>query len=380
MEYKLINNQQDLQYYVDKIKKSKYIAVDTEFLRIRTYYPELCLIQICYEKGHAIVIDALAGLDIKGILDILYDDNIIKIFHSPRQDIEIFYHMTGKIPQNIFDTQVAVMALNQQKDLSYEKLVKIFLNKDLDKALKTSNWQKRPLSNAQVAYAAADVLYLFEAYEVIYAELSKNNKLEWLKGMFNYYLNPLTYEASIEKQAQKIITYHFNQSEVNLCLELLRWRDTLAKKLNVARGMLVSNDNIKAIVTKHVILKEDLLNFLDENIYNDYADDIFEIILNQNNQIIEDSSDKKPTDINDKQQEILTLCQMVLKYVAQDLSTNQILIATDEELVNFILNPSSSSSLLKDWKYDVLGKHLQAFLLGETSLVIEDGRPKLKSM
>ena len=147
-----------------RLKSEAYVTVDTEFMRERTYYAQLCLIQIA-GKDEAVAIDPLApGIDLEPVLDLLADENILKVFHAARQDLEIFYQMNGKVPHPVFDTQVAAMVCGFGDQIGYEAIVRKVLNKQVDKDSRFTDWQRRPLTEKQVTYALADVTHLRNVY------------------------------------------------------------------------------------------------------------------------------------------------------------------------------------------------------------------------
>jgi ribonuclease D len=159
--------------------KSPYIAMDTEFVRQKTFYPELALIQMAFE-GECYIIDALAQTwNPRIVRDIIFQDFLTLVFHSCRQDMEIFFHLYKDLPKHVFDTQIAALFIGLSNSLSYEALVKHYLQLDIDKSQQHTDWLKRPLDYAQVEYAAKDVIYLADIYPQMVQDLKKHNRLEW---------------------------------------------------------------------------------------------------------------------------------------------------------------------------------------------------------
>lgn len=161
-----INTPGQLQQLCEKIAQAPWLALDTEFLREKTYYPQFCLLQIATPEWVACV-DPLSLTDLKGLFDAINNPAIVKIFHSCRQDLEIFYQLTGTIPQPLFDTQIAAPLLGFQENPGYAMLVSSFLNINLSKAHTRADWSKRPLSEAEIQYAADDVIYLCKIYQIM---------------------------------------------------------------------------------------------------------------------------------------------------------------------------------------------------------------------
>ena len=164
-----------------KINKSKFLAIDTEFIREKTYWPKLCLIQVFNGEDKIIIDPLVKGLDLKPFFKILSNNEIVKIFHSGRQDIEIFYNLTKKIPKNIYDTQIAAMVCGFGDSIGYENLVSQLLGKKIDKTSRLTNWSNRPLSKKQINYAISDVTHLFEIYPLIKDKIINNKRESWVK-------------------------------------------------------------------------------------------------------------------------------------------------------------------------------------------------------
>jgi len=175
------------------------VTVDTEFIRERTFYPLLCLIQIAVPRKAA-AIDAMSGItDYSPLIDIFTDNGIVKVFHSARQDIEALFHFLKIIPSPVFDTQIGAMALGFGDSVSYQSLVRHFCKVNLDKGQRLTDWSKRPLSEAQIAYALGDVTYLIKVYRRITEKLTAMNRGEWIKEEENDLLNRENYVVNPEK-------------------------------------------------------------------------------------------------------------------------------------------------------------------------------------
>ena len=180
-----------------KLNKSKFLAIDTEFIREKTYWPKLCLIQV-FNGEDKIIIDPLEKkLDLKPFFKILSNNEIVKIFHSGRQDIEIFYNLTKKIPKNIYDTQIAAMVCGFGDSIGYENLVSQLLGKKIDKTSRLTNWSNRPLSKKQINYAISDVTHLYEVYPLIRDKIINNKRESWLKEEIKILISKKTYDKRL---------------------------------------------------------------------------------------------------------------------------------------------------------------------------------------
>src|SRR5438270_2143192 len=178
-----------------RLARHPFVTVDTEFLRESTYYPKLCVAQMA-STDEAIVIDALAdGMDLAPFFALMADEKVIKVFHAARQDIEICWHEAGLIPSPIVDTQVAAMVLGYGDAISYDQLVKRITGDNLDKSLRFTDWTRRPLSEAQFAYAISDVTHLRDIHLRLSAELEARGRVEWMREEMSVLTSPETYRS-----------------------------------------------------------------------------------------------------------------------------------------------------------------------------------------
>ncbi|MCK5356425.1 MAG: ribonuclease D, partial [Methyloprofundus sp.] len=195
MQIQYINTPELLSSFCQDIASVEWLALDTEFLRERTYFPKFCLLQIATPEMVA-CIDPLALESLQPLLDIIYDPAITKVFHSARQDLEIFYHLTGKVPTPVFDTQMAAPLLGFQEHPGYAMLVSSLLNINLSKIHTRTDWSLRPLSEGQIKYASDDVIYLVEIYQKMTAQLAELGRSDWLTEDFTQLVSLDLYRLS----------------------------------------------------------------------------------------------------------------------------------------------------------------------------------------
>jgi ribonuclease D len=188
----LITTTNDLAAACERLARHPYVTIDTEFLRETTYYPLLCVAQLA-SPDEAVVIDALApDLDLKPFFALMADERVLKVFHAARQDIEIVWHRAGIIPRPLFDTQVAAMVLGHGDSISYDQLVQRITGDSLDKSHRFTDWTRRPLSPAQVAYAISDVTHLRQVYASIVADLGRRGRTDWMHEEMSVLTSPDT--------------------------------------------------------------------------------------------------------------------------------------------------------------------------------------------
>jgi ribonuclease D len=242
-EFIFIDNTTALTALCKQMADTSWLAVDTEFERERTYYPELCLLQIANTEVTAII-DPLAKADMQPVYDLLYNPAITKVFHSARQDLEIFFHLQGHLPTPLFDTQLAATAVGYDNSIGYGNLVEKMLGVVLDKAHTRTNWKRRPLQASHLRYAADDVIYLGLIYEQLLTRFS-GDKLAAMELEFNKLLDPQLYLPDPKTMGQKIReSRKLNGPELVLLQELAAWREITARSENLPRKWVIPDHAI----------------------------------------------------------------------------------------------------------------------------------------
>ncbi len=225
-----------------RLQRHPFVTVDTEFLRESTYYPKLCVAQIA-STDEAVVVDALAqGIDLKPLFHLMADENVIKVFHAARQDIEICWHAAGLIPAPLVDTQVAAMVLGYGNSIAYDQLVQRITGDNLDKSLRFTDWTRRPLSDAQIAYAISDVTHLRDVYVKLEADLKKRGRTEWMREEMRVLTSPDTYRMEPEHAWQRLQTRVRKPKELAILIEVAAWREREAQTRDVPRGRVLKDD------------------------------------------------------------------------------------------------------------------------------------------
>src|SRR5215471_5561721 len=218
-----------------------FVTIDTEFLRESTYFPVLCVIQMASSE-EAVVVDALAsGVDLEPFFQLMANERVLKIFHAGRQDIEIVWHHAGLIPHPVFDTQVAAMVLGYGDSISYEQLVQRITGDHLDKSQRFTDWSRRPLSKAQIAYAISDVTHLRDVYLSLAANLAKRGRTEWVAEEMEILTSPETYRAEPDSAWQRVKTRARKPKELAVLIEVAAWREREAQSRDVPRGRVLKD-------------------------------------------------------------------------------------------------------------------------------------------
>ena len=243
----LITDTAALAALCERLATEPYVTIDTEFMRERTYYPELCVVQLGGVQDVA-VIDTLApGLDLAPLGALLADAGVVKVFHAARQDVEIFLERFGQVPAPLFDTQVAAMVAGFGDQVGYDALVSGLTDGQIDKAHRFSDWSARPLSPAQVTYAAADVTYLRQVYERLSEKLARDGRLDWVAEEMAILALPGTYRPEPETMWERLRPRTANRRMLGLLRAAAAWREREAQRVNIPRQRLLKDESLLEI-------------------------------------------------------------------------------------------------------------------------------------
>lgn len=243
----MIIDNRSLQQMVASLLSEAFVTMDTEFVREKTYWPELCLIQIA-GKGNVYLLDALAkDIDLSLLLPLLSAPSVTKIFHAAQQDLEIFLHLFGKLPTPVFDTQVAAMVAGFGNQIGYDSLVDSLLGVAIDKSHRFSDWAMRPLTAAQQHYAAADVTYLWDVYQVLLNKLHQTKRFSWVASEIEVLSDPNFFLPPLDKIWKRLRPKTNNRRVLGCLYAIIQWREEEAQKLNIPRQHLVRDESLLAI-------------------------------------------------------------------------------------------------------------------------------------
>jgi len=245
----IITTTEGLERACDELLQNPYVAVDTEFMRETVYWPQLCLIQAAGGTTEVIIDPLAEGLDLEPFWELMADERITKVFHAARQDLEIFFHRGGDslIPHPMFDSQVAAMALGLGDSIAYDALVKALLKRPIDKGPRFTDWSRRPLSNAQLEYAIADVTHLRDLYPIMLERLEKKGRGEWLVEEMKVLTNPDTYRLDPEESWRRMKLRKSTPKWLAALRAAAAWRETEAQTRDMPRQRVMKDDAIYEI-------------------------------------------------------------------------------------------------------------------------------------
>lgn len=375
----LIYNTLALNELCKVFENKKFIAVDLEFVREKTYYPIPCLIQVAADDETAIIDPMAPDLNMKEFFKLLQNKKIVKVFHSCRQDVEILFRMSGKVPQPIFDTQVAAMVCGYGESVGYERLVKEVLGVEIDKTECLSNWQLRPLNEKQLEYACGDVTYLVKLYESLQDRLKSLGRLDWIKEEMSYLSDEQTYLVNPEEIWQKIKFKSHNAKALSNLRDLAAWRERRAQDKNVPRPSVVKDDLLAIIAINAPKNKEELLQI--RGMRRDFAfgklgDEILEVLAKV-------KIDKKIAKSNEKDEikachALAEMLRLLLKIVSQEEGVVARLVATDTDILRLAAFDDKNNPVMQGWRYEIFGQKAVALREGKTAIVFNSKKKKIE--
>ncbi len=378
---KTITTTEDLAAFCLEAAKRPYVTVDTEFLRERTYYSKLCLLQMAYQDDagqDAVLVDPLAeGLSLDPVYDLFRNENVVKVFHAARQDLEIFCIDAGVIPAPLFDTQVAAMVCGYGEQVGYETLVRKICKSELDKSSRFTDWSRRPLTEAQAKYAALDVTYLRDIYEVLAARLEKSGRARWVEEEMAVLRDPATYRTDPDEAWMRVKTRTASPRFLAIVRELARFRETYAQGKDIPRSRVYKDDALIELASTKPANESDLGRsrlLLREGRRGDIADGILAAVKAG----VEAPADKlpKPDKVRESLQvnsALADLLRVLLKARSEEAEVAAKLIATSAEL-DAIAAGERDVPALHGWRREVFGEQALALCAGKVALAAKGTR------
>ena len=370
MTYTLIATEQELATICQSISTEQYIAVDTEFKRETSYFPIPCLVQIC-TSSTTYCIDLLAIKELNALEMIFFNQHIVKVFHSGRQDLELFYCMFGRVPEPVFDTQIAAGLLGHDDQLGYANLVKQELQVELDKSQTRTDWEKRPFTKRQLDYAANDVIYLRKLYEKQVAQLQSLNRSTWCEEDCKQLTETSLYQPEVEDAWKKIKSFHrLTSSQQCIAYEIAKWRESEAIKRNKTRNYLLKNAALLELACKTPRSIDQLTNIADINkaTIRRYGETLLEILSHTSSMSEKDCpTAKNYFRLTDEQFTLLEQLLNIVKEKSTAIAINSCIICSKKELEK-IVRGKRDSNLFSGWRYQLAGKEIETILQTKTTI------------
>jgi ribonuclease D len=374
----LITTTSELTAFCARQASAEYITVDTEFLRDKTYWPQLCLVQIAGPEDAA-VIDTLApGIDLAPLLTLMADTKVLKVFHAARQDIEIFYHLSGAVPTPLFDTQVAAMVCGFGDAVSYETLANKLAGAKIDKSSRFTDWAHRPLTARQLEYALADVTYLRTAYEKLQTRLDKTGRAPWLDEEMAELTDPATYRLDPADAWKRLKTRGGNKRFLAILSELSAWREIAAQQRDIPRGRILRDESLLEIAAHTPLTIDDLARI--RGLGRSIAEGKLgaEMLACVARGIAAPESGAPQPHLRNELPPglgpLVDLLRVLLKLRCEEHDVAQKLVANSAELELIAADDGAEVPALNGWRHEIFGKDALALKHGALALTAQGKR------
>ncbi len=372
-----ITTNEDLNTIIRDYKKAKFLAVDTEFIRERTYYPQLCLIQVS-DGVKAAAIDPLAkNLDLTPVWGLMRDQKITKVFHAGSQDMEIFLHLMGDLPRPIYDTQIAAMVCGLGDQVGYDKLVKSMLDQDIDKTSRFTDWSKRPLSNRQIMYALDDVIYLARLYPIMLEKLESEKRNHWLDEEYAKSNDPATYSVDPQFAWQKLKVRNMRPAALLRLMHLAAWRENEAQTRNIPRNRVIRDETLIDLSGSNPQDRNGFANI--RNFPGGKDGKLIAPIQKILKKVASLPASSLP--VNEKRGSskrppaaVMELLRVLLKHVTDKHGIAPRLIASADELEALATDDHAPIRALAGWRREIFGELALRLKRGEIALAVRNGK------
>lgn len=374
----LIVDSAQLAQFCERIATADFITVDTEFMRERTYWPQLGLVQIA-GPDEVRAIDPLApGMDLGPLLRLFADRRLLKVFHAARQDIEIFFHMTGEIPAPLFDTQVAAMVCGYGDSVSYETLAAQLAGAQIDKSVRFTDWSARPLSERQISYALADVTHLRKVYLALAGRLVSTGRAHWLQEEMATLLDPVTYRLEPTEAWRRLKPKSTKRRFLAILREVAAWREREAQRRDVPRNRIVRDETVVDIAAHAPTSAEELgrQRGLSKSLAEGRVGE--EILAAISRGIALPDSEAPslppPVDLPGGLGPVVELLKVLLKLKCERQQVAQKLVATTADLERIAADDEAPVPALTGWRREVFGEDALALKHGRLALTMKGKR------
>jgi len=378
----LITRSEDLAPLVERLSKKPFVAVDTEFMRENTYWPDLCLIQIASDE-EAAAIDPKADIDLSPLLSLLVEnEEVLKVFHAGGQDLEIIYNLTEKVPHPLFDTQIAAMALGHGEQVGYSNLIESMLGHNIDKGARFTDWSRRPLDKRQIDYAIADVTHLATVFPKLLQRLKKTGRGGWLDEEMERLANPSSFAFEPEDAWKRLKLPSRNPAVLGRLKALAGWREVEARTKNIPRGRIVKDDTLGELAA-HPPKTQDDLGRVRGLSAGWKTNDIGARLM----AVVEASKPLEPDEMPDREPRrpgltkdavlVSDLLKLLLKIRAKETGVAPRLIARSDDLEALAAGVRKDLNILNGWRFEEFGRDALDLVEGRLAFAIENGKLKM---
>ncbi len=381
MKTRTITSSEDLAQFCASFGDEQFITVDTEFIRERTYFPQLCLMQVATSK-EAVAIDPIAGpdMDLKPLYDAFANEKLVKVFHACKQDIEIFVHHSGIVPYPLYDTQIAAMVCGYGESISYENLVMDIVGAPLDKASRFTDWARRPLSDRQLVYALDDVIHLRVIYEKLRARIHEDGRDEWIAEEMEDLANITHYRVDAQHAWMRLKVKSRSPAVLQVLRATAAWREEKAANRDIPRQRVMKDDYVVQIAMQMPKTPEEMLEV--RGIQGQLSPHSMEILLTAINNALAQPKETFPVaEEREKpmpaaQEACLDQLKLLLKQKAEDFHVVPRLVADKEELEAVVRGklPLEKAHFGHGWRYEIFGAAAKDLLDGKLTARVQPHR------
>ncbi len=379
----LIDTSAELSALCQRLSQHPFVAVDTEFMRENTYWPELCLLQIA-SVDEAAAIDPMAnGLDMAPLLELLVDNHdVMKVFHAGGQDLEIVYTLTGKMPVPLFDTQIAAMALGHGEQIGYSNLIESMLGHSLDKGARFTDWSRRPLDKRQIDYAIADVTHLAEIFPRMVDKLRRNGRGAWLDEEMERLADPSSFAFDTEHAWKRLKLPGRNPLVLGRLKAIAAWRETEARGKNLPRGRIIKDDTLGELASHPPKSQDDLGKVRGLSAgwrSNDIGARLMTAVLAAKPLSAEEMPTREPNrpGLTKDAALVSDLLKLLLKIRSKETGVASKLIARSDELEALAAGVRKDLNILSGWRFEEFGRDALDLVEGRHAFATENGKLKM---
>lgn len=379
----LITDSDTLAELCARLSKSEFVAVDTEFMRENSYWPDLCLVQIADDKEAAAIDPKSPGLDLAPLLHLLTgNEEVLKVFHAGGQDIEIVHNLTGKTPHPLFDTQIAAMALGQGEQIGYSNLVDAYLSISLDKGARFTDWARRPLDKRQIDYAIGDVTHLASIFPLMLEELKKTGRGSWLNQEMERISDPSNY-VTLPDDAWKRVRIASRKPDVLGRLKALAaWREREAQDKNLPRGRIVKDETLADLASHPPRAQEDLSKVRGLSAAwktNDIGARLMAAVAEAVPLSREEMPERDPRrpGLTKDSALVADLLKLLLKIRAKEINVASRLLARSDDLEMLAAGVRDELPILEGWRFEQFGRDAVDLVEGRMAFAVKDGKLRM---
>jgi ribonuclease D len=376
----LIDDSKTLADLCARLAKSPFVAIDTEFMRENTFWPDLCLIQIADGNEAAAIDPKAAGLDMTPLLDLMTkNEDVLKVFHAGGQDLEIVCNLTGTTPHPLFDTQVAAMALGQGEQVGYSNLVDAWLGITLDKGARFTDWGRRPLDKRQIDYAIGDVTHLATIFPMMLEKLRTTGRGDWLDQEMERIADPANYVTEPENAWKRVKIASRKAEVLGRLQSLAAWREIEARTKNLPRGRIVKDETLGDLALHPPRVQADLAKVRGLSPAwgaNDIGGRMLAALADSTPMRVEDmpARDERRPGLGKDGALVADLLKLLLKIRARDINVAPRLLARSDDLDLLAGGQRQQLSILEGWRYEQFGRDALALVEGQLAFTVVKGR------